>query len=249
MEITSSSANPSAPGYVTLGLLTREMITGQVQIGDKSFRADGPANIDVAGDLDDTAAPTYASLARVLGNTPIPQGWSITQTIDRADKVTDNSSYATYGVTSAHLVAQTRPQRSLSLLGLSELLGPGYGRGSRHSGFPLQQPAGDYRLSADRAVLDDCQARRQADAGPDPGLERRILTYTPSNADGWKVESNNAGEHYFDWRYGAMDGSSTPLNAAAVEFARRRRQSARARHAAQRLPYRLGARAGHGHAL
>ncbi len=33
-------------------------------------------------------------------------------------------------------------------------------------------------------------------------FERRCLTYTPGNADGWKVEAGNVGLHYYTWRYG-----------------------------------------------
>ena len=33
-------------------------------------------------------------------------------------------------------------------------------------------------------------------------FERRCLTYTPSNPDGWKVEMGNVGRHYYAWRYG-----------------------------------------------
>ena len=34
-------------------------------------------------------------------------------------------------------------------------------------------------------------------------FERRVLTYTPSNSDGWKVEAGNVGQHYYTWRYTA----------------------------------------------
>ena len=33
-------------------------------------------------------------------------------------------------------------------------------------------------------------------------LERRCLTYTPGNPDGWKVEFGNVGQHDYFWRYG-----------------------------------------------
>jgi hypothetical protein len=33
-------------------------------------------------------------------------------------------------------------------------------------------------------------------------FERRCLTYTPGNPDGWKVEAGNVGQHYYIWRYG-----------------------------------------------
>ena len=31
--------------------------------------------------------------------------------------------------------------------------------------------------------------------------ERRVLTYTPSNADPFRVEMGNVGIHYYAWRY------------------------------------------------
>ena len=33
-------------------------------------------------------------------------------------------------------------------------------------------------------------------------FQRRCLTYTPSNPDGWQVEAGNVGRHYYQWRYG-----------------------------------------------
>ena len=33
-------------------------------------------------------------------------------------------------------------------------------------------------------------------------FERRVLTYTPSNPEGFKVEMGNVGQHYYQWRYG-----------------------------------------------
>jgi hypothetical protein len=32
-------------------------------------------------------------------------------------------------------------------------------------------------------------------------FERRVLTYTPSNAPAWRVEMGNIGRHYYEWRY------------------------------------------------
>jgi hypothetical protein len=33
-------------------------------------------------------------------------------------------------------------------------------------------------------------------------FERRCLTYTPGNPEGWQVEAGNVGLHYYLWRYG-----------------------------------------------
>ena len=35
--------------------------------------------------------------------------------------------------------------------------------------------------------------------------ERRVLTYVPTNPDGFKVEMGNIGQHYYDWRYKETD--------------------------------------------
>ena len=43
-------------------------------------------------------------------------------------------------------------------------------------------------------------------------FERRCLTYTPDNPDGWQVEAGNVGQHYYAWRYGAAPVTPVPDN-------------------------------------
>jgi hypothetical protein len=64
MEITRPWANKKSIWYVTNGLLTKEMITGQLQVGDKEFLEDVPAEVNVAGDPDDPHGATYASFTK-----------------------------------------------------------------------------------------------------------------------------------------------------------------------------------------
>jgi len=51
-------------------------------------------------------------------------------------------------------------------------------------------------------------------------FERRCLTFTPSNPKDWQVEFNNAGSHYFGWRYvdpedgDSVDDPESPLPVA-----------------------------------
>lgn len=40
-------------------------------------------------------------------------------------------------------------------------------------------------------------------------FERRVLTFTPDNPDGWKVDAGNVGQHYYQWRYGHL--GKTPV--------------------------------------
>ncbi|MGA7670344.1 MAG: hypothetical protein WBW04_07965, partial [Nitrolancea sp.] len=63
MEITDPQADATSPWYVTSGLLTRELISGRLQLGTDSFDDTGhPAQVPVAGD-DTNTFPTYADLA------------------------------------------------------------------------------------------------------------------------------------------------------------------------------------------
>jgi len=61
------------------------------------------------------------------------------------------------------------------------------------------------------------------------GFERRVLTYTPSNPDGFRVEYGNIGRAYYAWRYPsgtapvpagnavpAPSGSATPAPSATA---------------------------------
>lgn len=63
MEVNNPNGNKADPFYVTNGLLTVELISGQMQTGNNTFETRKPANIVIAGDTDDPNAPTYASFA------------------------------------------------------------------------------------------------------------------------------------------------------------------------------------------
>jgi hypothetical protein len=75
MEINNPDADRNNPFYVTQGLLARDMIRGEVQEGDTTFKAAEPAEVPF-GDLNDFAesSPTYASFQGVLTAPPIPAG-------------------------------------------------------------------------------------------------------------------------------------------------------------------------------
>ena len=49
---------PLSTWYVTNGLLVKELISGQMQVGPDQFVARGPAQVKVAGDPDDSNGPT-----------------------------------------------------------------------------------------------------------------------------------------------------------------------------------------------
>src|SRR5919201_260960 len=101
MEINDPNANPNTPWFVTNGLLTIELISGQMQIGNNAVVNKGyAANIPIAGDTDDPNAPTYSSFVSVSnthrGDHPQPDktGQFATSTINKAGQVGDDQSKA-----------------------------------------------------------------------------------------------------------------------------------------------------------
>jgi hypothetical protein len=60
MEVNDPNADQNQVFFVTNGLLTIELISGQMQIGNTALVNRYSANIPISGDVDDLNAPTYA---------------------------------------------------------------------------------------------------------------------------------------------------------------------------------------------
>lgn len=200
MEITHPEADPASPWYVTNGLITREMVTGQLQLGDNSFQQHSPAPINVAGDPDDPNGPTYATFSKLLSYGAIPAGWTINQTVNRAGQVGSDPSLAGQGVVALDVGGPTGHTVASVFWDFMTGSGVVYQQGYRDgvlfpspfyaTGYPLTEAYWTTVLlnGAPKLVLVQI-------------FERRVLTYTPSNAPGWQVESGNVGQHYYRWRY------------------------------------------------
>src|SRR5688572_17152937 len=107
MELTHPELpDDGGPWYVTNGLLAQEMITGRMQTGDATFVALAPAALNVAGDEDDTQAPTYASLTGLLA-APASESAVITQVVQRDGTVTTDASKAAYDISATLLDGTT----------------------------------------------------------------------------------------------------------------------------------------------
>ncbi|MDQ3548694.1 MAG: hypothetical protein M3439_07715, partial [Chloroflexota bacterium] len=217
-------ADEASEWYVTSAALVREMMAGEVQFGDEESVQRGKVTIPVVGDLNQPEALTYATLAKLaaiedpdpqpllpdvmfeleFGNepsstvgTPITALVSARGTIE-PDGVTfdDPATAVTVGAydeaTKRNIAApfvtwsESLPYSDLYLLG-----------------HPLSEP-----LWIDTVVNGEPkQVLFQA-------FERRILTYTPGNAEGMQVESTDVGIHYRLWRSLAQ-----PANVALVPLA------------------------------
>lgn len=115
MELNNPQANPAQPFFVTNGLLSVELISGYIQVGNANFDKFRPACIAMSGDFGDANAPTYFAFQGV-SNTQAGDhfstnrtGQKVTQTIDHNGKVGDDTSKANIpGVNLVHYEPQTR---------------------------------------------------------------------------------------------------------------------------------------------
>ncbi|HQX62504.1 MAG TPA: hypothetical protein PK593_03480 [Thermomicrobiales bacterium] len=210
MEITHPDASDDGVWYVTNGLLATEMISGSQQIGDDQLAFGSPAEINVAGDPDDPTGPTYATFTALSfpGYTVDPAiDAAVASRIDRDGAVHDDPTLTARGVTITFYDSVTQHNIAgpfWSFMNSSGVIfdGSGYVNGSLFpdpfyaTGRPITEPywanvkvAGTYK-----DVLMQC-------------FERRCLTYTPDNPEGWQVEAGNVGLHYYAWRYQLFPGT------------------------------------------
>jgi len=196
---------------VTNGLLTKELVTGLRQDGDNRFIQLNPSTIQVAGDDNsngNAVAPTYASFKGVVtfqpgeNTAPDRTGQSINQaiakdgTVTTLDKPPANITIATYEGTLGHNIPSVF--QDFQNLNGKVWTGVNYVAGKVYTVNPIANVFG-YPIAEAfwaRAVV----------AGQEKDVliqlyERRVLTYTPSNPDGFKVEMGNIGQHYYHWRY------------------------------------------------
>ena len=196
----------STPWDVTNGLLVVELITGRMQLGDDSFEARDPAEVNVAGDADDPTGPTYRALGAALDAPAREAGEAVIERIDRRGQVSADPSLAARDITASHYVPETGHTVAGPFWTFMNSSGLVYHDGQYltdtlfpnpfyATGYPLIEAywaevkvGGTYK-----DVLLQC-------------FERRCLTYTPDNPEGWQVEAGNVGRHYYQWRYGQEPG-------------------------------------------
>ena len=211
MEITQPAGDPASIWYVTNGLLVVELITGNMQTGDATFEQRFSAQVNVAGDTDDPTGPTYQTFTDLLDAAPLASGTTISQRVDRAGVVTDDPALAIQSVGVATIDDVTNHAIAEPFWTLMNSSGAVYEDGQTVEALLFENPyfamgrpiteaywanvkvAGTYR-----DVLMQC-------------FERRCLTYTPGNPEGFIVEAGNVGQHYYAWRYNQQPGNETPV--------------------------------------
>jgi hypothetical protein len=206
MEVsTDPSANPNSIWFITNGLLAREMVTGQIQLGPNAFESRAPAVVNIAGDPDDPVGATYANFTKLLSAPATAEGATISQRIARDGTLTDDPALGQYGVTAAFHVTVPGIDHQIANVFWNFMNSRGlvYQEGGYLTDQLFQNPfyATGYPITEAywTAVLvagDPLDVLVQC-------FERRCLTYTPHNPPGWQVEAGNVGRHYYAWRYGA----------------------------------------------
>ncbi len=209
MEINDPSADPSDPWFVTSGLLTRELISGELQIGDDAFLSTGSgASIQVAGDHMNPF-PQYRHLDMIVDQGNPDRTGEIADKVLTPDGLDPDAlppddprstfaHYITYHGTEGSDVGYNIPEAFWDYLNAA-------GTVYDQAGDPtIADPLFDWIFVMGFPIADAFWAEVPVNNVPQWVLiqpfERRVLTYTPGNAPEWQVEMGNIGQHYRDWR-------------------------------------------------
>ena len=200
MEITRIGVNRDQPGYVTNGLLATELVTGRLQLGDATFEQRQPANVNVAGDPDDAQGPTYATFSRLTGRVDRSQA-AVIATVDRAGKVGQNGALGNYTDYVEYIpeTGHNIPRVFWDFLNSSGLVNQNDQLVTGRIFDPWYAPSG---FPVTEAYWTRAKVAGEVKDVLVQVFQRRVLTYTPSNPEGFQVEMGNVGRHYTAWRYG-----------------------------------------------
>ncbi len=206
MEITKPTGDPNAQFFVTNGLLVREMMRGKIQTGDGAEENRSPANVPVAGDLNNNGGtPTFASMAGVsslagdkrIGNRT---GQAVTETMAGNGQIGQNAGYTQFNVRYGYYDENLGHNIASPFWDFFQQNGPIWENGKVGNGqvvdwvFAMGFPIGEPYWCKVRVDNQEKDVLVQA-------FERRIMTYTPSNGGGFQVEMGNVGLQYYKWRY------------------------------------------------
>jgi hypothetical protein len=210
MEVNNPFSNRISQYFISNGLLVKELINGERAIGYSKTVSSLPAQVPVAGDeVNYTDSPTYASLISIASLVPGQNRATnridgiVTSYLSRNSTfMEEDQRFAAYNVKIAYyendVFGHNIPKIFWDFMNsVGRVIEDGVERDNlvlsdwRYTmGYPITEPywATVAIRSQPRDVLTQC-------------FERRCLTYTPSNPDGFKVEMGNVGQHYYKWRY------------------------------------------------
>ncbi len=194
----------TASGSITNGLLTVELITGQRQIGDAAFAAFPPSTLPIVGDPTNPWPP-YAALGGGVFAAKVAKSGEPFGTVYKPDgafglnpglAADPGAQYGIYQSDPGGKYGHNIPLAFSSYLAALPI------PWLPAMGLPLTEPFWVNVKVGGALTWVLVQP-----------YERRVLSYTPSNPPGFRVEMGNIGQHYSIWRYGSDaatgDGSAT----------------------------------------
>jgi hypothetical protein len=205
-----------AANLVTNGLLTVELVTGQMQVGDNQFLKRGPATNPVAGDqVGNPLTPTYASFNKGL----------LAFGVDGATKAPDRTAQVVNESVDKDGQVETFPSPPVALKYARYFDETGHNVADVFNNFFQQAPLGEDKwLSVMGYPISEAfWAKDKVIVGGQPRdvliqlFQRRALTYTPANPAGFQVEMGNIGQHYYVWRYGFDTRDQLPGNYRLIQ--------------------------------
>jgi hypothetical protein len=214
--------NNPANGYVSNGLLVRELISGKLATGDAAFTQRRLAtDIAIAGDSGNNQGPVYSSFAKVasLNNdnevpsrvgSPVAETIQQNGTIGTSPDLGNLTKYAYYEPNLKHNIPEV-------FWNFMNQRGTVFENGLLAQNQPVlgDNPLVPW-LDATGYALTEAYWAKVTVAGQVKDVliqvfERRVLTFTPSNPPAFQVEMGNVGRHYYEWRYNSKyDVPTTP---------------------------------------
>lgn len=199
MEINPAVTDPTSPWRVTTGLLVSEMagLTGST-LGK-------PAVLTVAGD-NAPSNPQYSDFfPGLLKSAPDATGQVASLVLTERGKLQESApstlKYSAYVSATGHNI----PDVFWKFLNSNDPLQAAGGEVATGRifdwvyimGYPISEPYWATLVIDGKPQLTLLQL-----------FQRRVLTYVPSFPSGWQVQMGNAGQTYYQWRYGASKPAS-----------------------------------------
>ncbi|MFM2310666.1 MAG: hypothetical protein RLY87_2788 [Chloroflexota bacterium] len=203
MEINNPAADPRNPWFVTSGLLVRELITGQMQVGNADFIDREPSDVGITGDVSDRNGPTYASFGALVGTRSANRIGAYADT-----RIARNGTVSTYdasGISAARIgyysatTGHNIPQVFYDYLTSKDIV---YVNGRSQRGALMDNWVATMGYPLSEAFWTKTTINGVEQMVMVQPYERRVLTYVPNNPAGWQIEQGNVGRHYYRWRYG-----------------------------------------------
>ncbi len=199
MEINNPAGDPNNIYYVTNGLLTVELVTGQLKRGNAAdaYEQLAPAQQYVAGDQSNNpGTPRYATFAPYVTAGANPY------------RVSDMTGQAVTGFMSGIGQMTSTDSRGITLARYESATGHNIASvfwtwfNSSSSGFRPEVGV-DWVYVAGLPISEpywiDATVGGQVKRVLVQLFERRVLTYTDSNSDPFRIEWGNIGQHYQTW--------------------------------------------------